>query len=298
MNKSIVLTGAAGFVGARLASRLVAEGFEVHALDVIDPEIPGVTFTYADISQSSDEPFDTVPKKAVFIHLAAVSTDSACSRDPISALSTNLMGTSRMIMLANARHSSKFVFASSEWVYPESQIPESCIESQDLQLTQLSSLYAITKLVGESLVSNLSKTPSVSLRFGIVYGPRAIPGSAPEAILLKVRNGETVEVGNLETARRYIFVDDLIEGILRVIASPAEHDNFVYNLAGNELLSLSHLVLAAETVCGKKAQISELNLKPSVRNPVSLKFNISPRCVLTINVLSFTPKSSLRATST
>lgn len=273
MNKSVILTGAAGFVGTRLASRLVVEGFEVHALDVKNPGIPGVVFIDSDISQGSDNPPNILPDNAVFIHLAAVSTDSACRSDPIAALSTNLMGTSRMVMLANAKNSSKFIFASSEWVYPESEISESCLESQDLILNKLSSLYARTKLIGEGLVSNLSEAPSVSLRFGIVYGPRKQPGSAPESILLKVRNGEPIEVGSLETARRYIYVDDLVEGILRVVNSSPESGNAIYNLAGNELISLGELVSAAEIACGKRAHALEVGSKPSIRNPIADCFN-------------------------
>lgn len=273
MNKSVILTGAAGFVGAKLASRLVAEGFQVHALDVNDPGIPGVIFTHADISQGSYEILDKLPEDAVFIHLAAVSTDSACKSDPIAALSTNLLGSSRMVILANKKNSTKFIFASSEWVYPELEISQSCLESQDLILNQLSSLYARTKLIGEGLVSNLSEIPSVSLRFGIVYGPRKQPGSAPESILLKVRNGEKIEVGSVETARRYIYVDDLVEGIVRVVHSPPEGGNAIYNLAGNELISLGQLALVAESVCGRQAHIVELGSKPSIRNPRPDYFN-------------------------
>lgn len=273
MDKSVILTGAAGFVGTRLASRLVDLGYKVYAIDVSDPKIFGVEFIYADISLNIYDSVGPLPENAVFIHLAAVSTDSACKNNPLAALSTNLIGTSRMVLLANSINSSNFIFASSEWVYPELQIPEGQIESKNLSLDQLSSVYAMTKLAGESLVSNLSEVPSVSLRFGIVYGPREAPGSAPESILLKVRNGQPLEVGSLETARRYIFVDDLVEGIIRVVASSPESGSAVYNLAGAQLLSLSDLATAAGSICGKQAQVSELDSKTSIRNPLPNKFN-------------------------
>jgi nucleoside-diphosphate-sugar epimerase len=272
MTGSVILTGAAGFVGRRLAQRLLGLGYEVYAVDLTDPGIIGTEFVKADISGNIDESLLAVPKNATFIHLAAVSTDSACKSDPISALNTNLLGTTRMIMIANAKGASKFIFASSEWVYPETEISLDNLESQNLFANQLPSLYAMTKLTGEGLVKNLSRTPSVSLRFGIVYGPRAEPGSAPESLLLKVRNGESIEVGNGSTARRFIYVDDLCEGIISAVQSYSRPGNVIYNLAGSELVALSKVIFEAGKACGRDTTFTEIGSPASIRNPISDKF--------------------------
>lgn len=286
MTMTVVLTGAAGFVGRRLAERLVSLGDEVYAVDVTDPGVIGVKFIKADIGEPIDESLLDVPQNATFVHLAAVSTDSACKENPLAALNTNLLGTSRMVLIANAKGAAKFIFASSEWVYPESEGISDQVESEDLVSNQLPSLYAMTKLTGEGLVKNLSQVPSVSLRFGIVYGPRMEPGSAPESILLKVRNGEAIEVGNGSTSRRFIYVDDLCEGILCTVRSNAIPGNIIYNLAGSELLALSKLTLEAGKVCGTEAKITELGSPASIRNPVSTKF---------YEEFAFQPRVSLQA---
>ncbi len=269
---TVVLTGAAGFVGRRVAERLLSAGYEVYAVDITDPGISGIKFLHADISANIDESLLPVPQNAIFVHLAAVSTDSACKANPLSALNTNLLGTSRMVLIANAKGASKFIFASSEWVYPESEVTLDNLESEDLLANQLASLYAMTKLTGEGLVKNLSSVPSVLLRFGIVYGPRVEPGSAPESILLKVRNGESIEVGNGSTARRFIYVEDLCEGIIRVVRSNSMHGNMIYNLAGSELVTLSDLILEAGKIFGREVAFTELGSPASIRNPLSTKF--------------------------
>jgi nucleoside-diphosphate-sugar epimerase len=286
MSITVVLTGAAGFVGRRLAGRLIELGYEVYAVDVVDPGIFGIKFIQADISGTMDESLLPIPKNATFIHLAAVSTDSACKSNPLLALNTNLLGTSRMVLMANAKSASKFIFASSEWVYPETETITDHLESVDLLANQLNSLYAMTKLTGEGLVINLSRLPSVLLRFGIVYGPRMEPGSAPESILLKVRNGEFIEIGNGDTARRFIYVDDLCEGLVRAVQSPSEPGNQIYNLAGSELVSLSKVIFEAGKACGKDVTFSELDSSASIRNPISSKF---------YEAFDFMPQVSLQA---
>jgi UDP-glucose 4-epimerase len=126
--------------------------------------------------------------------------------------------------------------------------------------------------LGEDILRLQNVIPTTILRFGIIYGPRAEPGSAPESLLYSVALGKDIEVGNLDTSRRFIYVDDLTLGILRIIASNLLPGSNVFNLAGNKLLSLKDVILAAQAITSNVISFSQTQKPASIRNPVSDKF--------------------------
>jgi nucleoside-diphosphate-sugar epimerase len=268
----IVITGASGFVGRKLAVKFRDAGFEVTALDVNDPKIDGVNFIYTDISQEMLIDKRKIPKSASFIHLAALSTDGQCKANPKQALETNLVGTARVIELATEKEAIKFVFASSEWVYPERTDDALQKETEFLKLESLNSLYAMTKLMGENLLRATCSIPTVVLRFGIVYGPRPNPGSAPESIALRVSRGEVVKIGSGTTSRRFIYVEDLIEGIHKAVKNSENVAYQVFNLSGDQLLSLGEIIEASMRLTKRRVQIVDEGFSPSIRNPDPSKF--------------------------
>lgn len=273
MKRIVAVTGAAGFVGKKLTTRLLESGFEVLALDITDPEIDGATFKYCDISREwTDSPLD-LPEGLVVVHLAALSTDPLCKNDPIAALNINLTGTARIVNRANERKCSKFIFASSEWVYPETDKEHLQLEDEELSLENLKSLYAMTKLMGENLIRSICTIPFTILRFGIVYGPRKKPGSAPESIAFKISKGEDVSIGAGKTARRFIYVDDLVDGIKLAVEENPNPTNEVYNLAGEKLISLNEVAQETIAFTGSKSQIIDCGSIPSIRNPETSKFH-------------------------
>ncbi len=272
MENPIVVTGASGFVGRRLVKKLSAGGFEVFALDLINPEIEGVIFIEADISRDITFAKSVIPEKAVFIHLAALSTDGQCREKPHQALEINLLGTARLIQLANEKNAIKFIFASSEWVYPEHEKNLLQTENELLQLESLKSLYAMTKLMGENVLRVTCEVSTIILRFGIVYGPRQQPGSAPESIALEVSRGKDVKVGSIKSARRFIYVDDVVEGLQLVIKYSKNSDFEIFNLSGRELITLEDIAMTAMSITGKKVQLIDGESTTSIRNPDPIKF--------------------------
>ena len=284
MSRNVAISGAAGFVGRRLVTRLIELGYEVIALDLVDPKITGSEFHFFDIGDDLIQKQVNLPKNSVFVHLAAMSTDSQCKQDPIGALNINLVGTARVIELVNTSSCSKLVFASSEWVYPEKQDQKLQAEHESLELENLNSLYAMTKLMGENLVRVACKIPSISLRFGIVYGPRSKAGSAPESISYKISQGEDISVGAGETSRRFIYVDDLVQGVVSAIEGDAPQFNSIYNLSGSELISLIHVAETAQGITGNNVQVLDGGALSSIRNPDPSKF---------IKGFGFTPHTSL-----
>ena len=285
MSKVVAITGAAGFVGRKLAMSLKSQGYEVIALDVVDPQLEGIRYAHFDINKDVPQIDMEKVEGATFVHLAALSTDPQCKADPNGALNTNLTGTSRVIELVNKLNFSRFIFASSEWVYPESNSNVLQNEEDSLHLEDLNSLYAMTKLMGENLVRATCQVPFISLRFGIVYGPRTKPGSAPESIAFKIAQGENVSVGSIATARRFIFVDDLVKGICAAIGTSKEFQNEVFNLSGSQLVSLSDIATTTIEITNKQVKVNDGGSTASIRNPNPNKF---------MEYFNFTPTISLR----
>jgi UDP-glucose 4-epimerase len=265
--KILVITGSSGFVGERLANIAIAQGYDVIGIDYIKSS--NLTCHQLELDLSRQDFFEQIPADSVFIHLASLSTDSLCREQPTLAIDANLRATSLALENAVKSKVSHFIFASSEWVYPENshRIPQT--EEDNLDLANLDSLYAMTKLFGESLIRSTAKVPYTVLRFGIVYGPRKSPGSSAESVALKVHSGEEISVGSLETSRRFIFIDDLVEGILRTVSvGPERLNGEILNLAGPELVSLQDLVTASNEILQSSAPINSGGKSPSIRNPI------------------------------
>ena len=266
-NNSIVITGSSGFVGRKLASTLINQGFNVIGIDTHTNN--DLDCKQLELDLAEDDFFLELPENAILIHLAALSTDSACREDPIAAIDANLRATIRVLENARKANAAHFIFASSEWVYPESNSIIDQKESDSLVLENLNSLYAMTKLFGESLVRVNSNMNYTTLRFGIVYGPRLSPGSAVESIALKVYLNEEISVGSESTSRRFIYIDDLVNGIISTLKSDSRNiSRKTFNLAGPELVSLGRIVEIANSVLDKNAEIISEDKSPSIRNPL------------------------------
>ena len=264
--KYLVVTGSSGFVGERLCLAASNIGFEVIGIDLKNSKQLDCKQISCDLANESIAPF--VPAGATIVHLASLSTDSACRENPLLAIDSNLRALLLITQAAATVKSSQLVFASSEWVYPESELQIEQFETDRLELIDLNSFYAISKLVGESILRTTLDTPYSILRFGIVYGPRKSPGSAAESLALKAYMSQDIEVGSPLTSRRLIYIDDLIEAILRVVDyGPVSNNGLALNLTGGELVSLSKVVSTVNEMFQTSSQVLDLGKKASIRNP-------------------------------
>ncbi len=264
---TLVITGSSGFVGEKFALYAIYEGYEVIGIDL--KKSKKLPCRQLELDLTSENFHDEIPENSRIIHLASLSTDGACRDNPRIAIDANLRATALILDNAIKSKATQLIFASSEWVYPELPDVIAQSEREELKLTSLKSLYAMTKLFGESLIRVDSKVPHTILRFGIVYGPRFPPGSAVESIAWKIHLDEEVKVGAKKTSRRFIHVNDLVNGILKcILLEPSILNQKIINLAGTELISLNDVVNASNKILGKSIQINENGGIPSIRNPV------------------------------
>jgi nucleoside-diphosphate-sugar epimerase len=261
----VIVTGSESFIGSRLKHHCRLAGVEHVGIDLAPSEDPN--HHQADIC--SDTIVDAIPGNAdALIHLAAVSTDQTCRMDTKKAFEVNVGGTINLIEAARARGVKQFVFASTEWVYGE--VANSAVQTEEspIDAMRLSSEYAISKITGERLLYAAHKRDGLAvtvLRFGIVYGPRPANWSAVEALFHAVRTKDTVEVGSLETGRRFIHVADIADGILGALGRNGYE---LFNLSGDRLITLGNIIEESSSLVGRHPRVIEKNSGAiSIRNP-------------------------------
>ena len=246
----IVITGADGFVGRALNDKLQNLGFQTICIDsnpISDETLKG------DITSSKISIL--IPENSIIVHLAAMSTDSMCKQDPISAININMIGTINLANIAVEKKCKQFIFASSEWVYGDTDGRNEKNENSAIDVSTLKSIYAVTKAAMEPIINQiLGTTNTVILRFGIVYGPREKSWSAVERLLVDVSEKEIIEVGSLENGRCFIYIDDLVEGI---ISSFRVKGNSLFNLSGDKLITLGDVIKTSAELLSKNPIVKE-----------------------------------------
>lgn len=250
-NKTIMLTGAAGFIGANLAMRLIKDVPSAHIIgidninDYYDPALKefrlseidqlhgNFTFVRGDIADKAliDKLFAEYEFDIV-VNLAAQAGVRYSITNPDAYIQSNLIGFYNI--LEACRHSydggkkgvEHLVYASSSSVYGNNKkVPYSTDDKVDNPI----SLYAATKKSNELLAhaySKLYNIPSTGLRFFTVYGPAGRPDMAYFGFTNKLRKGETIEIFNYGNCKRdFTFVDDIVEGISRIMRHAPERQN-------------------------------------------------------------------------
>lgn len=269
---SLLITGSSGFIGEKLASTADALGFNVIGIDL--KESSNLKCQQYKLNIAVESLQNYLSPGATIVHLASISNDSLCKQNPISAVDVNLRATALITEAANLANAKHLIFASSEWVYPEIVSPKDQFETDSLTLKDLTSFYALSKLMGESIIQSTATIPYSLLRFGIVYGPRVIPGSSPESLAQKIYKGEEIVLGSKETARRFIYINDLIDGILKVVQhGSVSDDGTALNLTGQKLISLSEIVTSVGNIMNKTVSILDKGKLPSIRNPSNARAN-------------------------
>ena len=266
----IVITGSESFVGRELVNQLIKEKKEVIGIDLVNEKSQNYKYIKMDICSNSIT--DIIPNNAeAIIHLAALSTDPLCKGKAYNCFNTNVMGTLNLMNTAMKRNVKQFIFASSEWVYSDSIDNEEKNEETIIDMSKISSEYALSKIVSETNLRQqytLGFCDITILRFGIIYGQ--INGiGAVESIPRKVKNGEKITIGSLKTGRCFVHVKDIVKGI--ILSLGLENFNII-NLSGDKVNTLEEIIEVSQRIFHKKIEIVETDPNnPDIRNPSNRK---------------------------
>jgi len=267
-----LVTGAAGFIGARCSEMMLAQGHTVTGIDSLndayDPRMkeyrlkrlqamPGFAFIRADIADRevmlgrhaavAGRRFDAV------INLAARAGVRSSVENPWAFLDSNITGTLNMLELSRRNGNCKFVLASTSSIYganPPYPTPESASSSEPLQP------YAASKKGAEALVHSyhhLYGIDTTVLRFFTVYGPAGRPDLALFRFVQWIVEGRPVRIhGDGTQSRGFTYIDDIARGIAAAIR-PAGFE--IINLGGHEVITINALVELIEDLSGKAANV-------------------------------------------
>ena len=270
---TVVVTGAAGFIGMHVAQRLLQRGETVVGVDDFNAyydvalkelragrlaTYPGFRMVRADIAdaEAMAELVRSSGAKRV-VHLAAQAGVRYSIENPFAYQRSNLQG--HLSILEACRHNSveHLVYASSSSVYGDRPLAGQGFREDDPTVSPVS-LYAATKrsceLMSQSYAS-LYGLPQSGLRFFTVYGPMGRPDMAYFSFTEKIMAGEPIQVfGEGRMARDFTFIDDIVDGVMGVLDKPPAHGGHeIYNIGDSSPVGLMEMISTLETALGREA---------------------------------------------
>jgi UDP-glucuronate 4-epimerase len=282
----ILVTGAAGFIGFHLSLRLLGEGHEVHGVDNLNDYYDvglkeartlalqaekGFTFHKADLADASvAKALFGGTKPDVVVHMAAQAGVRHSLANPRAYADSNVVGFLNVLEGCRSQKVKHLVYASSSSVYGlNSTLPFSVHQPADHPV----SFYAATKKANELMAhsySHLFGIPTTGVRLFTVYGPWGRPDMALFSFTRAILSGEPIEIfGDGKMRRDFTYVDDVVEGLNRLIARPAAPDLTwnsgrpdpasssapyrLYNLGNRSTVEVLRLIEVLEEALGKKA---------------------------------------------
>jgi UDP-glucuronate 4-epimerase len=273
---TILVTGAAGFIGAHVCRALQARGDRLVGLDnfndYYDPQLkhdrvaalcPDVDIRMLDLTdrERMAAAFDEIAPTRV-IHLAAQAGVRYSISHPHAYVDSNLVGFVNLLELCRHRGVQHLVYASSSSVYGDSATPPF---SEDQRIDQPRSLYAATKAANELMAhtyAHLYGLHATGLRFFTVYGPWGRPDMAPLLFARAMLAGRPIEVFNFGQMRRdFTWIDDIVAGVLGALEHPltgepphqaAPHQ--IFNLGNHTPVELERFIAVIEQAAGRPAE--------------------------------------------
>ncbi len=302
MTTKFLVTGAAGFIGFHLARRLLADGQEVVGLDNLNDYYDvrlkearlallqdKAAFTFVRLDLADRAGLEALFTQHAFdgvVNLAAQAGVRYSLTNPHAYLNSNLAGFLNILEGCRHQRIRHLVYASSSSVYgANTKMPFSERDNVDHPV----SLYAATKKANELMAhsyAHLYGLPCTGLRFFTVYGPWGRPDMALFLFTRAILEGRPIDVfGYGRHKRDFTYIDDIVEGIVRVLGRPAEPDPGwqsdrpdpaasrapyrVYNIGNHEPVELMYVIELLENALGRKAQ---LNLLPMQAGDVAETF--------------------------
>ena len=291
----VLVTGSAGFIGSALSLKLLEQGQIVVGIDnhnaYYDPALKEArlarhndheNYTHINMDIENGEAIMNLFEKHKFdmvVNLAAQAGVRYSIENPLAYINTNIVGFGYILEACRHNNVSHLVYASSSSVYgSNTKMPFSIHDNVDHPM----SLYAASKKANELMAhtySNLYNLPTTGLRFFTVYGPWGRPDMALFKFTKAIIQGEKIQVFNNGNHRRdFTYIDDIVEGVVRVLEKPARPNPLwtgdnpdsgtshapwrVYNIGNNSPIELMDYVEAIESALGIKAIKELLPLQP------------------------------------
>jgi UDP-glucuronate 4-epimerase len=283
---TILVTGAAGFIGFHVASALLERGEEVVGLDSLnryyDPKLKagrleqlerrkGFRFVYADIGRYQAleaAAVNDMPRIDRIVHLAAQAGVRHSIEQPQDYLQSNYAGHLNILELArripNLKH---LVYASSSSVYGGSTVLPFALDNP---VDQPTSLYAASKRANELAsisYASLYRIPQTGLRFFTVYGPWGRPDMAYYRFTADALAGQAAPVyGDGSQRRDFTYIDDIVAGVIAALDRPPNSNTLphrLYNLGNDQPNSLDRLIEVIEQACGKRLKRDMRPVQPA-----------------------------------
>ena len=293
--QTILVTGAAGFIGMRVAEMLLARGDTVVGIDALTPyydpalkrarlarltESAGFRFFDTDLTepQATMAAFDAARPDAV-VHLAAQPGVRASIDNPLACIRANCDGFASVLEAAHRHDVRHLVFASSSSVYGANRrLPYATDQAVDHPV----SLYAASKKANELMAhayAHVHRLPVTGLRFFTVYGPWGRPDMAVYGFTRAIFEGRPIRIFNHGHMKRdFTYIDDVAEGVLRTLDRPAAPDPAwradapdpatsdapyrLYNIGNSQPVGLLDFVAELERACGRPAIRELLPMQP------------------------------------
>ncbi|MCX6067907.1 MAG: GDP-mannose 4,6-dehydratase [Chloroflexi bacterium] len=297
-----LVTGAAGFIGARTSEILIGQGHTVSGIDnmndAYDPRMKeyrlkklqsnaGFTFHRADISHKDVISLFDGQKFDGVINLAARAGVRFSVENPWVFVESNVTGTLNMLEVCRQTGGGTFILASTSSIYganPPYPTPESASSSEPLQP------YAASKKGAEAMLHayhHLYDLNTTVLRFFTVYGPAGRPDLALFRFVQWILEGRPVQIyGDGDQSRGFTYIDDISRGIIAAL-KPLGHQ--IINLGGHEVISINALVTLIEDLTGKKATVQH-----GPPNPADMFTNWAD-VTKARELLGWTPEYDMRA---
>ena len=302
----VVITGAAGFIGAHLVKEFAGAGHSVVGIDLSPPSrgqvlflgevARSVRFVQADLGVSETLEAIEAPADAI-VHAAVVtSTPEVEQREPQHVVSVNLLGTLEALRYASRAGAGRFVYVSSSGVYGETDPGVALAESAPVQLT---SLYTLTKYASEQVVASANgrqNLTSVSVRIAAPYGPMERPTGARtimsviHALVRAAIAGTPVRLSGADRMRDWTHATDIARAI-RLLAEAPSLQYACYNLSSGVVAPLA---LVADTLTRLAPGFSWQPIATG-RSDVdgTLTQRRGPLDIQRIRALGFTPRYTL-----
>ncbi len=284
IEKTYLITGGAGFIGAYLSKSLLQKGARVIGIDNMNDyyevslkeerlsglkEFPKYSFIKGDISDKKTvfEIFREYTPQIV-VNLAAQAGVRYSIDNPDAYIQSNIVGFFNVLEACRHFPVEHLVFASSSSVYGgNKKVPFSTRDQVDHPV----SLYAATKKSNEVMAyaySKLYKIPLTGLRFFTVYGPMGRPDMAYFKFARKIMAGEPIQIyNNGDMLRDFTYIDDIITGVENILCNPPDFDKDgaaykIYNIGNNKPEKLMDYIAILEKCLGREAKKEFLPMQP------------------------------------